>query len=62
MKENPAPGAYEAEAESPAKKGPTFGISYKYYEKVMIPREEKKNRVTSKQFRNLELSPIKNKP
>ena len=44
MKENPAPGAYEALPGHDDKKGKTFGISYKYYEKVMIPKEEKRNR------------------
>lgn len=43
MKENPAPGAYEALPEGDNKKGKTFGISYKHYEKVMIPKEEHKN-------------------
>jgi hypothetical protein len=44
MKENPAPGAYEAFPEGEPRKGKTFGISYKHYEKVMIPKEEKLSR------------------
>jgi hypothetical protein len=41
MKENPSPGAYfESNGESKAK-GPTFGISHKYYEKVTIPKDAK---------------------
>lgn len=41
MKENPAPGSYFDHHSSNIEykaKGPTFGIPYKYYEKVMIPR------------------------
>ena len=42
MKENPAPGAYtyyhNSQDELKAK-GPTFGISYRYYSKVTIPKE-----------------------
>lgn len=43
MKENPAPGSYfdhHATAMEFRAKGPTFGLPYKYYEKVMIPREK----------------------
>ena len=50
MKENPAPGAYmdyhSTTTNDFRPKGPTFGISYKYYEKVTIPKE-KKNASTS---------------
>ena len=41
MKENPAPGAYlDQHSTSPdfRPKGPTFGIGYKHYEKVTIPK------------------------
>ncbi len=41
MKENPAPGAYLEGGDSKTEyhaKGPTFGIPYKYYEKVTIPK------------------------
>ncbi len=36
MKENPAPGDYKASPLLDNKKGKSFGISYKYYEKVVI--------------------------
>jgi hypothetical protein len=50
MKENPAPGAYFDQHASTSGtdfriKGPSFGISFKYYEKVFIPRE--KNNLSS---------------
>jgi len=40
MKEIPAPGAYEVIPSKTADRvrGPTFGISRKYYEKVLIPK------------------------
>lgn len=41
MKENPAPGSYfdhHTSATDYKPKGPTFGIPYKYYEKVTIPK------------------------
>jgi hypothetical protein len=45
MKENPAPGAYFDQYGGGGDgmiefrlKGPTFGISHKYYEKVTIPK------------------------
>ena len=64
MKENPPPGAYfEHHSKTNNEfrpKGPTFGISHKYYEKVTIPKEKKmmnpKN--TSTFFSNLGLNPI----
>ena len=43
MKENPAPGSYfdhPATAMEFRARGPTFGLPYKYYEKVMIPKEK----------------------
>jgi hypothetical protein len=40
MKENPPPGAYIDNAKELKNKGPTFGISHKYYEKVLIPKEK----------------------
>ena len=39
MKENPAPGSYDSACDI-RNKGPTFGISRKFYEKVMIPKEK----------------------
>lgn len=45
MKENPAPGSYDDHHSMTGPdfrpKGKTFGISYKYYEKVTIPKESK---------------------
>lgn len=44
MKENPAPGNYDKPQNVSTDfrpKGPTFGISHKYYEKVTIPKEKK---------------------
>jgi hypothetical protein len=38
MKENPAPGSYFDNLLRDSRKGPTFGISHKYYQKVMIPK------------------------
>jgi hypothetical protein len=38
MKENPPPGAYLESNADMRSKGPTFGISHKFYEKVMIPK------------------------
>lgn len=46
MKENPAPGAYfdhHATAHEFRARGPTFGLPYKYYQKVMIPKEKLAN-------------------
>lgn len=47
MKENPAPGAYLLGQQNSSTdlrpKGPSFGISHKYYEKVMLPKEKKSN-------------------
>ena len=47
MKENPAPGAYLLGQQNSSTdlrpKGPSFGISHKYYEKVMLPKEKKNN-------------------
>lgn len=43
MKENPAPGSYIGAHDKSHEfkpKGPTFGISHKYYEKVTIPKEK----------------------
>jgi hypothetical protein len=40
MKENPPPGAYFDIGSEGRTKGPTFGISHKYYEKVLIPKEK----------------------
>ena len=51
MKENPAPGTYldhHATNNSFRPKGPTFGIGYKYYEKVTIPKEKKRYPQSSK--------------
>jgi len=42
MKEIPAPGAYFGETGKGSitrPRGPTFGISHKFYEKVTIPKE-----------------------
>jgi hypothetical protein len=41
MKENPPPGAYFDDKNGLASKGPTFGLSHKYYQKVVIPKEQK---------------------
>ena len=42
MKDNPAPGSYFDQTSSSARiRGPTFGISHKYYERVMIPKEKR---------------------
>jgi hypothetical protein len=41
MKENPAPGSYFDAGHDFNSRGPTFGLSHRYYEKVMIPREKK---------------------
>lgn len=41
MKENPAPGSYFDSHYDPRSRGPTFGLGHKYYERVMIPREQK---------------------
>ena len=41
MKDNPAPGSYFEEGGSARNRGPTFGISHKYYERVMIPKEKR---------------------
>jgi hypothetical protein len=41
MKENPPPGAYFDNNSDIRSRGPTFGISHKYYEKVMIPKEKR---------------------
>ena len=41
MKENPPPGAYFDDKNNPNSKGPTFGLSHKYYQKVIIPKEQK---------------------
>jgi hypothetical protein len=40
MKENPPPGAYFDSMMDVKRKGRTFGISHKYYEKVLIPKEK----------------------
>jgi hypothetical protein len=40
MKEIPSPGAYFESKSELHMKGPTFGISHKYYEKVLIPKEK----------------------
>jgi hypothetical protein len=40
MKEIPPPGAYFDAKTDIRAKGPTFGISHKYYEKVLIPKEK----------------------
>ena len=42
MKENPPPGAYFDQAKhlTGRSKGPTFGISYKFYQKVTIPLDK----------------------
>lgn len=40
MKENPPPGAYIDSSKEVKTKGKTFGISHKYYEKVLIPKEK----------------------
>lgn len=60
MKENPAPGTYfyqtktspKAEKKGTASshlhtRGPSFGISYKFYEKVTIPKEKSPERNTA---------------
>lgn len=61
MKDNPAPGSYFDTGYDSRNRGPTFGISHKHYEKVMIPREKKpQNQVSrSKYPLNIELSPIR---
>lgn len=41
MKENPPPGAYFDDKNGQTSKGPTFGLSHKYYQKVIIPKEQK---------------------
>lgn len=41
MKENPPPGAYFDDKNGGNSKGPTFGLSHKYYQKVIIPKEQK---------------------
>jgi len=41
MKENPPPGAYFDDRHNINSKGPTFGLSHKYYQKVIIPKEQK---------------------
>lgn len=41
MKENPPPGAYIDDNGSFKSKGPSFGLSHKYYQKVIIPKEQK---------------------
>ena len=38
MKDNPAPGAYIETSSDSRPKGPTFGISHKFYEKVLIAK------------------------
>ena len=46
MKENPAPGSYMSDKNLSSDfrpKGPTFGISHKHYEKVMLPKEKRAN-------------------
>ena len=53
MKENPAPGSYIDQHNTTVdfrSKGPTFGISYKHYEKVMIPKEKKASKVSTSIF------------
>jgi hypothetical protein len=40
MKENPPPGAYFDGQHDLRSRGPTFGLSHKYYEKVIIPKEK----------------------
>jgi hypothetical protein len=40
MKEIPPPGAYFENTADIRSKGPTFGISHKFYEKVLIPKEK----------------------
>ena len=61
MKENPAPGAYDRQT-APSDfrpKGPTFGISHKHYERVMIPREKKEvSKIERKYPVNVGLKPI----
>jgi hypothetical protein len=46
MKENPAPGSYfdHGNRTEFRSRGPTFGISHKYYEKVTIPKEASKEK------------------
>ena len=39
MKDNPSPGAYNESKNDYNNRGPSFGLSYKYYQKVMIPKE-----------------------
>lgn len=46
MKENPAPGSYFDNLLRDSHKGPTFGISHKYYQKVMIPKEKNSSVLT----------------
>lgn len=41
MKELPAPGIYFDGDTDLHNRGPTFGLSHKYYEKVLIPREKR---------------------
>ena len=63
MKENPAPGAYIGQQNTSLDfrpKGPTFGISYKYYDKAVITKEKKLPRISeSKQWYYLENQPAK---
>ncbi len=63
MKENPPPGAYFEDKNGQTLKGPTFGLSHKYYQKVIIPKEQKSNTsgqtVRSTNYVYLELSPIR---
>jgi hypothetical protein len=44
MKENPAPGAYDSEP-SKYDKGRTFGISHRYYDKVLIPKQSNRRKL-----------------
>ncbi len=49
MKENPAPGAYFEEGKASThlrSRGPTFGISHRFYEKVTIPKQMSPEKVT----------------
>ncbi len=48
MKENPPPGAYFDNKTEARIKGPTFGISHKFYEKVFIPKEKYSTLQTNK--------------
>jgi len=52
MKENPPPGAYFDDKGSIHSRGPTFGLSHKYYQKVLIPKEKSTAGLTGQTVRS----------